>query len=176
MYIRKTYNCIEDLILSILSTDYKGNISIICKYDSARYVLKAMCDGTDLLPTHVFLESSDWEGYNKEFIISTLGNDIYCERFYKDRYIHLGDDTVFILPGCSQECIKHIQNELEDCQICEEVELDCELSDCGDESTDIIIGVGDDVVKIGIASVQEFVEIAQRVLPRIAHILDALDF
>lgn len=177
MYIRKTYNCIEDLILNILSMDYSSNITIVCKFDSACRVLKALCDGTDLLPTHIVLESADWDGYDKEFVISTLDSEIYCEKFYRDQYIHLGDDAIFILPDCSHECIKHIQNELENCQMCEMVEFDCDFSDSDNECADITISVGDDIFKINVALSQELREIAQRELsPLVTHILDVVNF
>lgn len=143
MYIHETFYCIKDLVDTILDSEYADNVTIICKYDSAVAVLKELLDGTDLMPTHISINDAMWDGYDKEFIISTLDGDIYCENFFRDKYIHVGDDVTFLLPDCSDECVEHVKNDIEKGQVCFGIEFTCDYDDCEEEcvNTDVDVDI-----------------------------------
>lgn len=173
MFIRKKYKSIDDLIDYIFNGDYSSNFSIICKFDNARLVLKSLIKRDELMPFFIRMEDPEWDGYDNEFIISVFENDVFCERFYRDKYIHTGDGAVFLLQDCNKECVDHVHSELEHWQLCIDVELsDHDYIDDGD--IDVAIDSDGDTIKIDITLAQEYADAAQRLFPNIAHILDSV--
>lgn len=171
MYIHKKYNCVDDLVDNILNGDNFGEFSIICKFDNCRMVLKSLIKYGELLPFLIEIEDPMWDGYDKEFIVSVSDNDVFCERFFRDNYIHIGDDPVYVLSDCSDQCIEHVQRELEHGQYCEQAGFSCDLSDRKDDESDSVINID---FEISMADAYNLAKLSQKIFSPYAHIIDRL--
>ena len=111
MIIKKNFCDISDMFDFIFSTDIKNSFAVVGKYNAVRGALKEILITDDMLPCDIELEDELWDGYDKEFILTTLDNDVFCERlFLNGAYLYFEDCVVFIMPGCSEECLRHIEH------------------------------------------------------------------
>ena len=157
MFIHELFYCVSDLIDQILDSDYTDSVSIVCKYDMAKCVIKELLTDSDIVPHSIELQDAFWDGYNREFLISIRGNDLYCEYFYRNNtYLNWGDDVTFILPDCSKECVDFIKNSIYPKQACFEVEFTCDGCDDEDESVELIKNDDGEIVGFSVNSSEDF--------------------
>lgn len=101
------FNEISDYLLD---ENPSCNFSVITKYDNAIKVIKHLLMRDNTMPAYIEIADALYDGYDKEFIIGIGNGDVYCEKFFRDTYISPGDDVLFILDDCSDECVKHLLN------------------------------------------------------------------
>lgn len=91
--------------------DESYDVSIIAKYDEARYIIKElMCLGYDL--HSIDIHDAEWDGYKDEFIVSLAyidGEDeIWCEPMKRDTgYLDDESKIIYIFDNCNKDVIKH---------------------------------------------------------------------
>ena len=161
MFIHELFYCVGDLVDQILDSDYADSVAIACKYDTARYVIKELLTDSDIVPYAIELQNIIWDGYDKEFLITIKGNDLYCEYFYRNgSYLYWGDDVTFVLPDCSKECVDFIKKNVEPKQACFEVEFTCdgcdEEDDDEEESVEFIKDDDGNTIGLSVSSSEDF--------------------
>lgn len=117
MIVNETFVDIDDVVESILDSDFVNNFVIVGKYDEAKIVLKKIISDDNKMPVFVELEDPCWRWYDKEFLISASRNhdDVFCEKAYRsDEYIDVSDDFVFVLPSCSKEFVDYMRKNNSD--------------------------------------------------------------
>lgn len=112
MVINKTFADMDELFDVIFGSKFPDNFCIVGKYEAARTALKKIIVVDDTVPCNIEISDELWDGYDKEFILTISNNDIFCEKlFNNDRYLYFEKDVVFIMPGCSGECIDYIKSK-----------------------------------------------------------------
>lgn len=150
MFIHEAFYCVGDLVDKIFDSGYIDDVAIVCKYDTAKYVIKEMLNDSDLIPYSIDLEDPLWDGYTKEFLISTNGDELFCEKFYRnEKYLLWGDNILFILPDCDKECSEYIKKTADQTDVCFEVEFTCNDCEDTDDADDIDVIRDDDGNAIG---------------------------
>lgn len=103
----------DDLCLHILDTfdnfaTDEFDIGVIAKYDVARRVLSGLCSVYDIC--EVEIESQDYCGYDKEFIIALNRDGVWCEPAYRNgRYLEDETTVVFIHEDCNSAILKAVK-------------------------------------------------------------------
>lgn len=97
---------IKTMVENVMDSFYGEDFSIITKYSNARVIIKELLSYDDMIPNCVELGDSLYDGYSDEFIISVLGNSLYCEKAkLGGRYLNTGNSALFILDDASKECV-----------------------------------------------------------------------
>lgn len=135
LFFKDTDNlCLHILdIFDNFATD-EFDIGVIAKYDVARRVLSGLCSVYDIC--EVEIESQDYCGYDKEFIIALNKDGVWCEPAYRNgRYLEDETTIVFIHEDCNSAILKAVKPILAyvfsvgDDSECEEVFYDDECDE-----------------------------------------------
>lgn len=124
-----------------------NDVSIIAKYDEARFVLRELMSH-GYVPRTLEFSHSEREVYEDEYIITVVNlegdDEVWCEPFHRESgYINDESVIIYILDNCSSKVIPHCKGNIV-YEVCIEnySECDCENKcvgcDCS-ESTDLDI-------------------------------------
>ena len=128
-------------VVSLFEQNIKYNdffdIAIYAKYEQARHVLE------DLFGIYCFpislglnLETPEWAGYDKEFVIYLGKDGVSCEKVYlpeTGHYIDGGGSIAFVHGDCSSALLKKTSSDVIIQFDFEDDEYDCDTCEfCGD--------------------------------------------
>lgn len=120
-----TYECLND-------EDNMG-VSVVAKYEEAKEIISCLCM-FDYDINFIEIESPDWDGYDDEYIISLVDDEIFCEKNKRNgKYICSESDYMFVFDDCNSKYLEKISaNEIYEVSIFDEDEEDFEFEDCED--------------------------------------------
>lgn len=137
MIINDSFFDIEDMIEEIVESEYFDDFYIVGRHESIKEVLKELFIGTELIPHYIEFSNPIWDGYDKEFLITHIDEDLYCEKAKTEKgYLEFDTKVIFLLPDCSEECVEAIKNKNPDSVIFK-VDFLIGDSDDDDECEDI---------------------------------------
>ena len=118
---------------SFISDVYEGNycedfdLSIVVHYDFAKDIISTLSQYYDMC--YVNIENPDFDGYDREYIISLNEDGLWCTpAFRDDHYIHDEPQVLFIHEDCNSSLLKTISSEVS-YEICFVDEMECD-GDC----------------------------------------------
>lgn len=189
---RKIFDDAYDLAKYVCKKqDNVDSVSIVCDYDYAVWILSDLVKD-DLNLTHVSLTDKEYDGYDKEYLITVSDDDIYCEKMYhstsegykKDGYLRHECSICLIHQDCNSKIIDKIDaDKMYEIAFADELDED-DVNDSEDSMFDRTVTVfsDDDDNTIGFMLVQrpnDYSAFAFSVLSRddeyIDHIADILD-
>ena len=119
---------ILDVYEDNLNEDF--DLDIVVHYDFAKDIISTLSQYYDMC--YVGIEKPDFDGYNREYIISLNADGLWCTpAFRDDHYIHDEPQMLFIHEDCNSALLKTIKCE-DSYEICfaEEVEFDGDCEKC----------------------------------------------
>ncbi len=141
MLINEIFVDIDDLMSEVLDSEFVRNFTIVCDFNDAQRIIKRILLEGDMTPSSIELVSPFVDLYDKEYIITvTKDCDVFCERAFRDdKYLFFFDQFVFVLPSCSEEFRKEIDNmDIGTCFIVEFDEDDNDDCEHGDGKFSIV--------------------------------------
>lgn len=111
------FSCIISNMLNEIRNTYYPGVSIIAKYDEMKIIIaKLICIGHPLVSVSEF-NAPDFNGYNKEFILSLDSEGIWIEPMYREEnhwhkagYLTVDDEVCCILDNCNSKLLSHIHS------------------------------------------------------------------
>lgn len=121
-----TYECLDD-------EDNMG-VTVLAKYEEAKEIISCLCM-FDYDINSIEIESPDWDGYDDEYIISLVDDEIFCEKNKRNgKYLCSESDYMFVFDDCNSKCLEKISaNEIYEVSIFDEDEEDFAFEDDCDE-------------------------------------------
>lgn len=118
---RLEYKSVHDFCESVIATNNAINdddegkwndIGIVAKYGEAKKIIESLIRG-GLETGMIKLYDAEYNKYKDEFIIEICGNNISVQPMkYKDNYLRIEDDVVYLLDNCSSSVVKYINSEI----------------------------------------------------------------
>lgn len=119
----------------------RGDVTFIELYNDASEVIKSLLMSYgDVRPYHITLEPEDWDGYDKEYLV-TLDNEmnIWCEKAYSmenKTYLYMESACVLVADDCNSAILKDIEYD----EIYEvSYDLDEDLEDNSEDDEELLI-------------------------------------
>lgn len=104
---------ISDEMYERIEDGYR-DVEFIGFYEDTIAVIKGLLGYDDVNLYQVYVEPEDWDGYDKEFIVSIDDErNIWCEKAYQDkhnRYIESCSDCTFIADDCNSAILNNIES------------------------------------------------------------------
>lgn len=104
-----------DLVAEIYATclEFNEDVQVVAHYEEAREIIKELLKHSlDLDISNIELEEADLCGYDKEYIISVVNGEIWCEKAWcGDKYRRLDGGVVYLLDNCSSKLVQKIDNK-----------------------------------------------------------------
>ena len=127
---------IQDFVLQVEEfSTMVDEIVIIGDYQWTKYLLNLLIKNTAYILTGGEFHGAEFDGYNKEFIITLFDGEIWVEKYFvNDRYLDLIDGTdkvIMIGNGCSAEAYELNKEDSLDVYI--EEDIRCEFCEDKDE-------------------------------------------
>lgn len=97
-----------------LKDDY-NDVSIICKYDTAKVLIAEFIrSGYGICSLNIHDE--EWDGYGDEYIVTVCniynGDEVYCEPMIRDdRYISCESNVIYVFDDCSSKLLKFLESD-----------------------------------------------------------------
>lgn len=130
MMIKRTFFDIEELIDTIFDSEYCKDYCIVGGFDTVRKALKEVIAIDNMMPFGIEINDPFWDGYDKEFIMSTYENDVFCEKaFMGERYVSMSHKITFVMPDCTDEFLSYIKADDGGCTLYYMVDFLCN-NDC----------------------------------------------
>lgn len=118
---RLEYKSVHGFCESVIATNNAINdddegkwndIGIVAKYGEAKKIIESLIRG-GLEAGMIQFYDAEYNKYNDEFIIEICGNNISVQPMkYKDNYLRIEDDVVYLLDNCSSAVVKYIDSEI----------------------------------------------------------------
>lgn len=110
MIVNDSFFDVEDMVYEIIESEYYDDFYIIGHHEGIKQAIKELLIETDLMPHFIELSDPTWDGYDGEFLLSHVEDDIFCEKIKKDgKYLNFDTNVIFLLPDCSDECVENIK-------------------------------------------------------------------
>lgn len=108
------FNDISNLANLMIDIDKKDvSVSVLAKYDISKQLLAELCKcGASILSLSI--HDIGYDGYDREFEISILNNEIICSEVYDEedhRYFECGADITLIHEDCNSRLISKVESE-----------------------------------------------------------------
>ena len=139
------FEYIEEFVDHIIDEVYYNDdlfLSIVCKFDEVKRIIKILAAAVDIDFEAINLESPEMSGYSDEYVLSCWCEEgivqIGCEPAKRDgEYFTLADDeeVAYIFDNCSSQVLKHCgEADLYFVNIDEDSDYEGECEDCTCES------------------------------------------
>lgn len=145
LYIKNFDGLANEMYENILEGKYDA--TFIGNYDDSSKLIKSLLRLDDVTPHQISLEPDEWDGYDKEFLISLDEElNVWCEKAYRETgYFTFDSDCMYLADDCNEEVLDHVESDdiwevsydLSEDECCDECCGNCIChGDCNDEPTD----------------------------------------
>lgn len=102
------FSSLQDLIQTAsMCAKLTGNgINIIGKHSFIKDLINELVRENGFEITNAYFYSSDVDGYDKEYILSTVDKEVWVEKYYRDDKPLLVDEPIFVHADCNSKILR----------------------------------------------------------------------